>query len=54
LIVSVSGRFLWGRGCPEGNPSNLEVSLQSVEWFGRSGARKLGFDPRAVFLGEAV
>jgi hypothetical protein len=22
--------------------------------FGRSGARKLGFDPRAIFLGKAV
>jgi hypothetical protein len=49
LIVSISGRFLWGRGCPGGNPANPEVSLQSVEWFGRSSARKLGFDPRAVF-----
>jgi hypothetical protein len=54
LIVSISGWFLWGRGCPGGNPANPEVSLQSVEWFGRSGARKLGIDPRAVFLGEAV
>jgi hypothetical protein len=36
LIVSDSGRFLWGRGCPGGNPAIPEVSLQSVEWFGRS------------------
>jgi hypothetical protein len=34
LIVSVSGRFLWGRGCPGGNPTIPEVSLQSVGWFG--------------------
>jgi hypothetical protein len=54
LILSVSGRFLWGRGCPRGNPANPEVSLQSVEWLGRSGARKLGFDPRVRFLEEAV
>jgi hypothetical protein len=31
LIVSVSGRFLEGRGCPGGNPAIPEVLLQSVE-----------------------
>jgi hypothetical protein len=31
LIVSGSGRFLSGRGCPRGNPANPEVSLHSVE-----------------------
>jgi hypothetical protein len=31
LIVSDSGRFLLGRGCPGGNPAIPEVSLQSVE-----------------------
>jgi hypothetical protein len=31
LIVSVSGRFLSGRGCPGGNPAIPEVFLQSVE-----------------------
>jgi hypothetical protein len=36
------------------NPAIPEVLLQSVECFGRSGARKLGFDPWAVFLREAV
>jgi hypothetical protein len=54
LIVSNSGRFLLGRGCQRGNPANPEVSLQSVQWFGRSGARKLTFDPRVRFLQGAV
>jgi hypothetical protein len=54
LIVSVSGRFLWGRGFPGGNPAIPEVLLQSVEWFVGSGARKLGFDPRVRFLEGAV
>jgi hypothetical protein len=40
LIVSDFGRFLWGRGCPGGNPTIPEVSLQSVEWFRRSGVVK--------------
>jgi hypothetical protein len=54
LIVSISGRFLWGRGCPGGNPAIPEVSLQSVWWFGRSGNGKLRVDPRPGFLGGAV
>jgi hypothetical protein len=54
LIVSDSGRFLWDRGCPGGNPAIPEVSLQSVEWFGRLGAGKLRFDPRVGFLEGAV
>jgi hypothetical protein len=54
LIVSDSSRFLWGRGCPGGNPAIPEVSLKSVEWFGRSGDGKLRFDPRVGFLEGAV
>jgi hypothetical protein len=54
LIVSISGQFLWGRGCPGGNPAISEVSLQSVEWFGRSGDGKLRFDPRVGFQEGAV
>jgi hypothetical protein len=54
LIVSDSVRFLWGRGCPRGNPAIPEVSLQSMEWFGRSGARKLRFDLWVGFLEGAV
>jgi hypothetical protein len=50
LIVSDSGWFLWGRGCPGGNPTISGVSLQSVEWFGRSGDGKLRVDPRVGFL----
>jgi hypothetical protein len=54
LIVSDSGRFLWGRGCPGGNPAIPKVSLQSVEWFGRSGDGKLRVDPRVSFVEGAV
>jgi hypothetical protein len=54
LIVSNSGRFLWSRGCPGGNPPIPEVSLQSVEWFGRSDDGKLRFGPRVGFLEGAV
>jgi hypothetical protein len=54
LIVSDSGRFLWGRGCPWGNPAIPKVSLQSVEWFGRSGDGKLRVDPRVGFLEGVV
>jgi hypothetical protein len=54
LIVSVSGQFLWGRGCPGDNPAIPEVLLQSVGWFGRSGDGKLRVDPRPGFLGRAV
>jgi hypothetical protein len=54
LIVGVSVRFLWGRGCPGGNPTIPEVSLQSVGWIGRSGDGKLRVDPRPDFLGSAV
>jgi hypothetical protein len=54
LIESVSGWFLWERGCPRGNPAIPEVSLQSVGWFGRSGNGKLRVDPRPGFLGGAV
>jgi hypothetical protein len=54
LIVSVSGQFLWGRGCPGGNPAIPKVLLQSVEWFGRSGDGKLRFDLRVGFLEGAV
>jgi hypothetical protein len=52
LIVSILGRFLWGRGCPGGNPAITEVSLQSVEWFGRSGDGKLRVDSRVGFFGR--
>jgi hypothetical protein len=54
LILSNLGWFLWGRGCPGGNPAIPEVSLQSVEWFGRSGDGKLRVDPRLGFLERAV
>jgi hypothetical protein len=54
LIESDSGRFLWGRCCPRGTPAIPEVSLQSVEWFGRSGDGKLRFDPRVGFLEGVV
>jgi hypothetical protein len=54
LIVRDSGRFLWGRGCPGGNPAIPEVLLQSVECFGRSGDGNLRFDPRVGFLEGAV
>jgi hypothetical protein len=54
LIESDSGRFLWGRGCPGGNPAIPEVSLQSVEWFGRSGDGKSRFWFRRIFLCEFV
>jgi hypothetical protein len=54
LIVSDSGRFLWGRGCPGGNPAIPEVSLQSVECFGRSGDGKLSVDPQVGFLEGAI
>jgi hypothetical protein len=54
LIVSDSGRFFWGRGCPGGIPAIPEVLLQSVEWFGRSGDGNLKFDPRLDFLEGAV
>jgi hypothetical protein len=50
LIVSDSGWFLWGRGCPGRNLAIPGVSLQSVEWFRRSGDGKLRFDPRVGFL----
>jgi hypothetical protein len=30
LIKSVRVDFLWWKGCPEGNPTIPEVSLQSV------------------------
>jgi hypothetical protein len=49
LIVGVSVRFLWGRGCPGGNPAILEVSPQSVGWIGRSSDGKLRVDLRPVF-----
>jgi hypothetical protein len=54
LLVSDSGQFLWGGGSPGGNPSIPGVSLQSVEWFGRSGDGKLRVDPRVGFLEGAV
>jgi hypothetical protein len=54
LIVSDSGRFFWGRGCPGGNLGIPEVLLQSMELFGRSGDGKLRFDPRVDFLEGAV
>jgi hypothetical protein len=54
LILGVSVRFLWGRGCPRGNPIIPEVSPQSVRWIGRSGDKKLRVDPRPDFLGRAV
>jgi hypothetical protein len=50
LTVSDSGWFLWGRGFPGGNPAIPEVSLQSVECFGRSGNGKLRVDLRVGFL----
>jgi hypothetical protein len=52
--VNNSGRFLWGRGCPGGNPTIPEVSLQFVECFGRSGDGKVRVDPQVGFLEEAV
>jgi hypothetical protein len=39
LIVGTSVRFLWGRGCPGGNPTILEVSPQS---WGESRDRAMG------------
>jgi hypothetical protein len=51
LIVSVSVRFFWWRGCSGGNPAIPEVSPQSMGWIGRSGDWKLRVDPRLVFLG---
>jgi hypothetical protein len=54
LIESVSVWFLWGRGCPGGNPGIPKVSLQSVGWIGRSGNGKLRVDSRPGFLGGAV
>jgi hypothetical protein len=54
LIPSNSVRFVWGRGCLGGIPAIREVSLQSVEWFGRSGDGKLRFDLRVGFLDGAV
>jgi hypothetical protein len=54
LIVGISVRFLWGRGCLGGNPTIPEVSLQSVGWLGILGDRKLRVDPRPGFLGGAV
>jgi hypothetical protein len=54
LIVGVSVWFLWGRGCPGGNPAILEVSSQFVGWIGRSGDGKLTVDPPPDFLGRAV
>jgi hypothetical protein len=54
LIVGVSVRFLWGRGCPRGNPAIPKVLSQSVGWIGRLGDGKLRVDPRPNFLGRAV
>jgi hypothetical protein len=52
LIVSHSGRFLWGRGCPGGNPAIPEVSLQSMEWFRRSGRWEVEVWPAGRFFGR--
>jgi hypothetical protein len=54
LILCVSGWFLWGRGFPGGNPAIPEVSLQSMEWFGRLGDGKLRVDSRVGFPEGAV
>jgi hypothetical protein len=54
LILNDSGQFLWGRGCPGGNRTIPEVSLQFVECFGRSGDGKVRVDPQVGFLEGAV
>jgi hypothetical protein len=51
LIVGVLVRFLWGRGCPGGDPAIPEVSPQSVGWIRRLGDGKLRVDPQPVFWG---
>jgi hypothetical protein len=42
------------QGCPGGNPAIPEVSLQSVESFGRLGDGNLRVDPRVGLLEGAV
>jgi hypothetical protein len=49
LIVGISIWFLWGRGCPGGNPAIPEVSPQFVRWIERWGDGKLRLTRGQIF-----